>query len=94
MNKERKYLEEMTRCGTHSVATIKFVNTLLNLDENQGLVKCQVETSHAKHIKELSEQIGRQRKNHILRIAWICLAAFRTKLCGTMSSVALRALPS
>ena len=40
---ERKELEQITRVGTRSAATIKRANILLNLDENHGPVKRQAE---------------------------------------------------
>lgn len=41
--KERKELEQITRCGKHCAATIKRANILLNLDENHGPVRHQAE---------------------------------------------------
>lgn len=42
-DEERKELEQITRRGTRSAATIKRANILLNLDENHGPVKLQTE---------------------------------------------------
>jgi transposase len=40
---DRRELEQITRRGKHPAATVKRANILLNLDENQGAVKQQVE---------------------------------------------------